>query len=41
MISKQYMLEFYLRNLVNKRSNHNAALPSYLLNFQPTDHYEN
>jgi len=41
MLAKGYMLDFYMRNLVNKNTTRTVSLPSYLLNFSPTDQSEN
>lgn len=41
MLAKEYMFDFYMRNLVNKNTTRTVSLPSYLLNFSPTDQSEN
>lgn len=41
MLAKGYMLDFYMRNLVNKNTTRTINLPSYLLNFSPIDQSEN
>lgn len=36
MMAKEYMLAFYLRNLISKtKATGDCRLPSYLLNFEP------